>query len=98
LQRLSAAVVRLVYAAAAGAADKRVAIEALQTLRAGAARESMARPIMVMLSTVRFTRLGALDPAYELAHAVLHEFETTGVLPGAVHTGTCGLREKMVPA
>jgi Tfp pilus assembly protein PilF len=93
LEAGGAAVVGLVYAAAAGAADKRVAIEALLALRAGAAREAMARPIMVMLSTVWFTRLGTLDLAYELAHAVLHEFETTGVLPGAIHVATCWLPE-----
>jgi hypothetical protein len=37
-----------------------------------------------MLSTISFTRLGALDLAYELAHAALLEFETAGVLPGAI--------------
>jgi Tfp pilus assembly protein PilF len=93
LEAGGAAVVRLVYAAAAGAGDTRAAIEALQALRAGAAREAMARPIMVMLSTVWFTQLGALDLAYELAHAVLHEFEATGVLPGAIHVATCWLPE-----
>jgi hypothetical protein len=84
-------VVRLVHAAAAGAADKNVAIEALQTCRAGAAREAMARPIMVMLSTLWFTQLGALDLAYELANAVLHRFETTGWLPSWIHVATCWL-------
>jgi adenylate cyclase len=93
LEAGGAAVVRLVYAAAAGAADTRAAIEALQALRAGAAREAMARPTMVMLSTVWFTRLGALDLAYELAQAALQEFETTGVLRGAIHVGTCWLPE-----
>jgi TolB-like protein len=93
LEAGGAAVVRLVYAAAAGAADKRGAIEALQTLRAGAAREAMAGPIMVMLSTVWFTRLGALDFAYELAHAALHEFDRTGVLPGALQLASCWLPE-----
>jgi hypothetical protein len=88
-----AAVVRLVYAAAADTADKRVAIEALQTLRAGAARESMASPIMVMLSSIWFTRLGAFDLAYELARAVLHEFETTDTLPSPIHVATCWLPE-----
>jgi hypothetical protein len=88
-----AAVVRLVYAAVAGAAEKSSAIEALQTLRAGAAREAMARPIMNMLSTVWLTQLGALDLAYELAHAELHELATTGVLPGAIHVATCWLPE-----
>jgi TolB-like protein len=88
-----AEVVRLVYAAAAGAGDKRGAIEALQALRVGAAREAMARPIMVMLATVWFTRLGALDLSYDIAHAVLHEFESTGVLPGAIHVATCWLPE-----
>jgi len=86
-----AAVVRLVYAAAAGVADKRAAIEALQTLRAGAAREVMARTTMMMLSTYWFTRLGALDLAYELAHVGLHELETTGVLPGAIGVQNCWL-------
>jgi TolB-like protein/tetratricopeptide (TPR) repeat protein len=93
LEAGGATVVRLVYAAAAGAADKDAAIEALRELRAGAAHEAMAGPIMVMLSTVWFTRLGALDLAYELAHAVLHEFEKTGVLPGAIHVATCWLPE-----
>ena len=93
LEAGGAAVVGLVFAAAAGAADKRAAIEALLALRAGAARDAMARPIMVMLSTVWFTRLGALDLAYELAHAVIHEFETTGVLPGALHVATWWLPE-----
>jgi TolB-like protein len=93
LEAGGAAVVGLVYAAAAGAGDKRAAVEALLALRAGAAREAMVRPIMVMLSTVWFTRLGALDLAYELAHAALHEFETTRVLPGAIHVGTCWLPE-----
>jgi tetratricopeptide (TPR) repeat protein len=93
LEAGGAAVVRLVYAAAAGAGDARAAIEALQALRAGAAREPMARPIMVMLSTVWFTQLGALDLAYELAQAALQEFETTGVLRGAIHVGTCWLPE-----
>jgi hypothetical protein len=93
LEAGGAAVVGLVYAAAAGAGDKRAAVEALLALRAGAAREAMARPIMVMLSTVWFTRLDALDLAYELAHAALHEFETTRVLPGAIHVGTCWLSE-----
>jgi TolB-like protein/tetratricopeptide (TPR) repeat protein len=93
LEAGGAAVVRLVYAAAADAGDKRAAIEALQALREGAAREAMARPIMVMLATVWFTRLGALDLAYDIAHAVLHEFESTGVLPGAIHVATCWLPE-----
>ena len=88
-----AEVVRLVHAAAAGAADKHVAIEALQTCRAGAAREAMAHPIMVMLSTVWFTRLGALDLAYELTNAVLQELETTGMLPSWIHVATCWLPE-----
>src|SRR5665213_179415 len=93
LEAGGAALVGLIYAAAAGAADKRAAIEALLALRAGAAREAMARPIMVMLSTVWFTRLAALDLAYELAHAMLHEFEARGVLPGALHVATCWLPE-----
>jgi adenylate cyclase len=93
LEAEGAAVVRLVYAAAAGAADKRVAIEALLSLRAGAANEAMARPIMVMLATNWFTRLGALDLAYEVAHAWLGELETTGVLPGSVHVGAYWLPE-----
>jgi hypothetical protein len=93
LEAGGAAVVRSVYAAAAGAGDTRAAIEALQALRAGAAREPMARPIMVMLSTVWFTQLGALDLAYELAQAALQEFETTGVLRGAIHVATCWLPE-----
>jgi tetratricopeptide (TPR) repeat protein len=88
-----AEVVRLVYAAAAGAGDKRAAIEALQALRDGAAREAMAGPIMVMLSIVWYTRLGALDLAYDLANAALHALETTGVLPGAIHVATCWLPE-----
>ena len=91
LEAGGADVVRLVYAAAAGAADKHAATEALQTLRAGAAREAMARPIMVMLSTVWFTQLGALDLAYELAHAVLQELETTEY--GAIHVATYWLPE-----
>ena len=49
--------------------------------------------MMVMLSTVWFTQLGALDLAYELAHAVLPEYEATGVLPGAIHVATCWLLE-----
>lgn len=65
----------------------------LQTLRAGAAREAMPRPIMVMLATNWSTRLGALDLAYELANAALGELETTGVLPGAIHVATCRLPE-----
>ena len=93
LEAGGAAVVRLVYAAMAGAGDKRAAIEAVQALRAGTAREAMTRPMMVMLSTVWFTQLGALDLAYELAHAMLHEFEATGVLPGAIHVATCWLPE-----
>jgi hypothetical protein len=35
--------------------------------------------------------LGALDLAYELAHAGLHELETTGVLPGAITVQNCWL-------
>jgi TolB-like protein len=93
LEAGGAAVVELIYAAAAGATDKRVAIQALQSLRAGAAREAMARPITVILSTLWFTRLGALDLAYELAHTALHEFEMTGVLAGAIHVATCWLPE-----
>jgi len=93
LEAGGAAVVRLIYAATAGAADTRAAIEALQTLRAGAAREAMASPIMVMLSTVWFVRLGALDLAYELTQAALQEFETTGILRGAIHVATCWLPE-----
>ena len=93
LEAGGAAVVRLVYAAAAGAGDKRTAIDALQALRAGTAREAMTRPMMVMLSTVWFTQLGALDLAYELAHAVLDEFEASGVLPGAINVATCWLPE-----
>jgi hypothetical protein len=92
LESGGAAVVRLVYAAAVGAADQQVAIEALNTLRTGAAREEMAHPIMVMLSTTWFTRLGAIDRAYELAQSVLHEFETTGVLP-TIQLATCWLPE-----
>jgi hypothetical protein len=88
-----AAVVRLVYAAAAGNSDTRPAIEALQALRAGAARETMARPIMVMLSTNWFTRLGALDLAYDLAAVTLDEFDSTGVLSGAIHVSTYWLPE-----
>ena len=92
--RRRGAVVRLVYAAAAGAGEAPAAIEALQALRAGAAREAMARPIMVMLSTVWFTRLGALDLAYELAQAALQEFENDGLhCRGAIHVGTCWLPE-----
>ena len=49
--------------------------------------------MMVMLSTVWFTQLGALDLAYELAHAVLDEFEASGVLPGAINVATCWLPE-----
>jgi hypothetical protein len=93
LEARGAAVVRLVYAAAAGAGDTRAAIEALQALRAGVAGEAMARPIMVMLSTLWFTQLGALDLAYELAQAALQEFESTGVLRGAIHVATCWLPE-----
>lgn len=37
--------------------------------------------MMLIPSTVWFTRLGALDLAYEFAHAVLHEYEATAVLP-----------------
>jgi hypothetical protein len=87
------AVVELIYAAAAGAADKRAAIEALLTLRAGAAHVAMARPIMVMLATNWFTRLGALDLAYEVAYTTLDEFESSGALSGAVHVGTYWLPE-----
>ena len=94
LQAGGAAVVRLVYAAAAGAAEKRAAMEALQTLRVcGGAREAMARPLMQMLSTVWFTRLGALDLAYELAQAALQELETTGLVRGAIHVATYWLPE-----
>jgi hypothetical protein len=92
-ERRLQAVVRQIYAAAAGAADERAAIEALQTLRVGAAREEMTRPMMLMLSTVWFPRLGALDLAYQLAQAGLQEFETTGVLRGAIHVSTCWLPE-----
>jgi TolB-like protein/Tfp pilus assembly protein PilF len=92
LEAGGAAVVRLVYAAVAGAAEKRAAIEALQTLRTGAARNEMVHPIMVMLSTTWFTRLGAIDLAYELAQAVPHELETTGVL-STIHVATCWLPE-----
>jgi adenylate cyclase len=87
------AVVRLVYAAAAGAADRGSAIEALQALRAGAARAAMARPVMMMLSINWFTRLGALDLAYDLALATLDEFESTGVLSGTIHVATYWLPE-----
>jgi hypothetical protein len=87
------AVVRLLYAAAAGAAERRSAIEALQALRAGAARVAMARPVMMMLSINWFTRLGALDLAYDLALATLDEFESTGVLSGTIHVATYWLPE-----
>ncbi len=93
LEAGGAAVVRLIYAAAAGAADKRAAIESLQALRVGAAREEMTHPMMVMLATVWFTRLGNLDLAYELAHAGLQELETTGILRGAISLATCWLPE-----
>ena len=53
----------------------------------------MARPIMVMLSTVWFIQLGALDLAYELAQVALQELEATGVLRGAIHVATCWLPE-----
>jgi len=89
----SDAVVRLLYAAAEGAAERRNAIEALQALRAGAARVAMARPMMMMLSINWFTRLGALDLAYDLALATLDEFESTGVLSGAIHVATYWLPE-----
>jgi TolB-like protein len=87
------AVVRLVYSAAAGAAERRSAIEAVRALRAGAAAAAMARPVMMMLSINWFTRLGALDPAYELALATLDEFESTGVLSGTIHVATYWLPE-----
>jgi adenylate cyclase len=86
-------VVRLVYAAAAGAAERHSAIEALQALRAGAARVAMTRPVMMMLSINWFTRLGALDLAYELALATLDELESTGVLSGTIHVATYWLPE-----
>ena len=86
-------VVRLLYAAAAGAVERGSAIEALQALRAGAARAAMARPVMMMLSINWFTRLGALDLAYDLALATLDEFESTGVLSGTIHVATYWLPE-----
>jgi adenylate cyclase len=87
------AVVRLLYAAAADGAKKGTAIEALQALRAGAARVAMTRPVMMMLSINWFTRLGALDLAYELALATLDEFESTGVLTGSIHVAAYWLPE-----
>jgi TolB-like protein len=86
-------VVRLVYAAAAGAAERRSAIEALQALRAGAAHVAMTRPVMMMLSINWFTRLDAVDLAYDLALAALDEFESTGVLSGTIHVATNWLPE-----
>jgi TolB-like protein len=88
-----AAITESVYAAAAGAGDRRVAIEAVQKLRAGTARRSMARPIMVMLATNWFTRLGALDFAYEVANMTLDALESTGFLLGAIHVGAYWLPE-----
>jgi TolB-like protein len=87
------AVVRLVYAAAAGAAERRSAIEALRALRAGAARVAMTRPVMMMLSINWFTRLGALDLAYDLALTTLDDFDSTGVLSGTIHVATYWLPE-----
>jgi TolB-like protein len=82
-----------IYAAVAGDADKHLAIEALQSLRAGTARAPMLRPVMVMLATNWFTRLGAVDLAYEVAHATPEELETTGVLSNVTFVGTCWLPE-----
>jgi TolB-like protein len=86
-------VIQFIYAAAAGDAERSAAIEALRTLRAGAARVEMARPIMIMLSINWFTRLGALDLAYDLALATLDEFESSGVLSGAIHVAAYWLPE-----
>jgi TolB-like protein len=88
-----AAAVQLIYAAAAGATDKHAALDALRTLRKGAARSTMERPIMMMLSTVWFTQLGAVDDAYELTYTRLGEFEKTGVLSGAIFVSTNWLPE-----
>jgi len=88
-----AAIADSVYAAAAGACDRQVAIEGVQKLRAGAARQAMARPIMVMLASNWFTRLGALDLAYEVANTTLDALESTGFLLGAVHVGAYWLPE-----
>jgi TolB-like protein len=92
LEAGGAAIVDSIYAAA-GAADKQVAIDALQTLRAGPARVAMTRPIMMMLATNWYTRLGALDLAFEVANTTLDELEETGVLVGAIHVGAYWLPE-----
>jgi hypothetical protein len=68
-------------------------IDALQTLRAGPARVAMTRPIMMMLATNWFTRLGAIDLAFGIAHTTLDELESTGVLTGAIHTAAYWLPE-----
>jgi hypothetical protein len=53
----------------------------------------MNRPVMMMLSIDWFTRLGALDLAYDLALATLDEFESTGVLTGTIHVAAYWLPE-----
>jgi hypothetical protein len=93
LEAGGAAIADSVYAAAAGTADRQVAIEAVRTLRTGAAHEAMARPIMVMLVTNWFTRLGAIDLAYEVANTTLDALESTGFLLGAVHVSAYWLPE-----
>jgi hypothetical protein len=62
-------------------------------LRAGAARVAMTRPVMMMLSINWFTRLGALDLAYDLALTTLDDFDSTGVLSGTIHVATYWLPE-----
>ena len=53
----------------------------------------MNRPVMMMLSIDWFTRLGALDLAYDLALATFDEFESTGVLTGTIHVAAYWLPE-----